>query len=191
VPRFIAVPLVLIAAVAAFAVTAVMRSGSDASHAPSPVAAPHAADGSTLHAGDRIPVPRQAVAVSVRGGSVASVVRLDVATINRMPTVTVRLREPFLKRDVTFTGVRMQDFMAITGVSAAAQLSMRALDDYHVTLPTRAMLADGAILATSAGGKAIPVAKGGPVRLILTGKGDLAANTDNWIWSVNDIKAAR
>lgn len=190
-PRLLVIPIVLIAAVAAFAVTIVTRSGGDPAKAPAPAAVAKAASGNGLRPGDRIPAPRKATAVSVRGGSVAPVVRLDVPTIERMPAVTLRLREPFLKRDVTFTGVRVRDFAAIVGVASAARLSMVALDDYHVTLSLPALIAAGGLLATRADGKAIPVAKGGPVRLILPGDGPLAANTDNWIWSVEDIKAVR
>jgi hypothetical protein len=124
-----------------------------------------------------------------KGNSGPTTSKLDFATVDGLAHQRLVVLEPFLKKQVTFTGVRMDTFMKAAGFPAGtARLSMRAVDDYHVALGT-ADMGTNAFLATRADGKRIALAKGGPVRLIFTGKGKLAGNSDNWIWSVDRIKA--
>jgi len=190
-PRVIVIPAVLILALAAFAVTATTRQPTAKPAPATAVAAAPAAGVTTLKAGDAIPAPKNAVVVRVRGTADSKVTKLDMATIAQMPTVTTTLREPFLKRDVSFTGVRVADFIAITGLASAPRLSMTALDDYRVTLSVKEVIAADGFIATRADGKRISVADGGPIRMILPGDSPIARNTDNWIWSITDIKAVK
>jgi hypothetical protein len=115
--------------------------------------------------------------------------KVDLATLDAVAHESVTVYEPFLKHDVTFTGVRMSELLRRAGVKASARmLHMHALDDYQVDLPIAALAADG-MLATRADGKPIPIAKGGPIRLIFTASSAIAANTDNWIWSLDSVQA--
>jgi hypothetical protein len=125
------------------------------------------------------------------GNSGATTTKLDYATVDRLADERVVVFEPFLKRNVTFTGIRMSKFIRLTGFpgSGKARLAMHAADDYHVSLLATGLAAH-AFLATRANGKPMALAKGGPVRLVFLGTGTLADNTDNWIWSIDRIKAA-
>lgn len=128
---------------------------------------------------------------AVRGNSGPHTTKVDFATLDRLARERVTVHEPFLKRDIAFTGIRMGTLLQSAGVDASARrLYMHALDDYHVDLPV-ADLTDGALLATRENGRRIPLAAGGPIRLVFTGETKLARNTDNWIWSIDSIRASR
>ena len=109
-----------------------------------------------------------------------------------MPQVKLRVREPFLKRDVSFSGIPMSDLLALMGVSpSAGGIFMHALDDYHVTFTRDQLASSSAVLATRAGGAKIAIKDGGPIRIVFPRSGKVADNTDNWIWSVDRMRASR
>jgi hypothetical protein len=142
-----------------------------------------------------LPAPSADAVLRITGvapGNVgATTTKLDFATIDAIATERVTVREPFLKRDVTFTGVRMSQLLRRAGVPLSARtLHMHALDDYTVDLPISTFATDG-LLATRADGRPIAIAKGGPIRLIFTGDDRTASNTDNWIWSIDSMRAVR
>jgi hypothetical protein len=128
----------------------------------------------------------------VKTGNVsATVTELDFKTLDRAATDEITIVEPFVKRKMTFTGIRMAELLQRAGVDPSARnLYMHALDDYHVDLPI-AGLKDAGFVATRVDGKKLPIAKGGPIRLLFTGKGKLARDTDNWIWSFDSARVER
>ena len=128
----------------------------------------------------------------VKNGNVrATVTELDFATLDRAASDKITILEPFVKRKMTFTGIPMGELLQRAGVDPSARnLYMHALDDYHVDLPI-AGLKDAGFLATRVGGKKIPIAKGGPIRLLFSGRGKLARDTDNWIWSFDLARVDR
>ena len=150
----------------------------------------------SIAVGDPIPEPTGKTVLRITGvesgnaGSQAT--EVDFRTLERMPQVKVRVREPFLKRDVSFSGVPMKNLLAVMGVSpASGGIALHALDDYHVEFTLAQLTSSGAVLATRENGARIPTKEGGPIRLILTRPGKLAENSDNWIWSVDRMRASR
>jgi len=114
---------------------------------------------------------------------------LDFATLDTLATQSLTTYEPFLKRDITFTGVSLGQVLEAAGVrSTSRTIFMHALDDYHVELPL-AGLAKDALLATRAGGRPIALKDGGPIRVVFPRKSAIGAVTDNWIWSLDSITA--
>jgi hypothetical protein len=121
------------------------------------------------------------------GNVAAGVTKLDFKTLDGLARESLTVDEPFLKRKITFTGVRLGSLMRRLGVPASTRsLYMHALDDYHVVLPFAA-LSEDALLATRAGGRPIPVADGGPIRVVFPDGSKLGAVTDNWIWSLDRV----
>jgi hypothetical protein len=176
---------VLIAGVVAVTATHLPEDGSGKSASPPRPAAPPIG---------KVPVPKGKVVLRITGvtaGNAGSSTKADFATLDRLARETVTVREPFLKRDLTFTVVRMSDLLSAAGVPASATtLYGHALDAYHVDLPLAEVRSDG-YLATRMSGKPIAIADGGPVRLVFTGSGRLARNRDNWIWSMDSMRAHR
>jgi hypothetical protein len=128
----------------------------------------------------------------VKTGNVsATETDVDFTTLDRAASDEITILEPFVKRMMTFTGIPMAELLQRAGVDASARkLSLHALDDYHVDLPI-AGLKDAGFLATRVDGKKIPIAKGGPIRLLFSGRGKLARDTDNWIWSFDSARVER
>ncbi len=150
----------------------------------------------SIAVGDPIPKPTGKTVLRFTGvesgNAGAHATEVDLRTLEQMPQVKLRIREPFLKRDVSFSGVRMSDLLAIMGVSpSAGRIYMHALDDYHVTFTRDQLASSGAVLATRANGAKIAIKDGGPIRIVLPRSGKVADNTDNWIWSVDRMSASR
>lgn len=131
------------------------------------------------------------VVEGVRGGNAGTRTKIDLATLRRLPQATLTVNDPFKRQSVTYGGVTMKDLLAAAGVPrTAGNLLVHALDDYHVDLPAQDLRED-TILAWTAGGRPIPVAQGGPVRMIFADSHELGRNRDNWIWSIDWMRAGR
>jgi hypothetical protein len=162
--------------------------GQAAATGPDTVTAP---DG--LAAGDEIPEPQSKTIVTVKGdiskSNGADGISLDIDTIADMPMTEATVFEPFVKTDVTFTGVMLADFLEIVGAHPnATEVFMKALDDYSVKLPIADAVASSAMLAIEENGEPIKIRHGGPARIVFLTDSKMAANTDMWIWSVNRVK---
>ena len=163
------------------------RAGSAPSAAPAAVPKPVAVKPLPAPTGERV-----LRIAGVKNGNVsASVTELDFKTLDRAATKEITIVEPFVKRKMTFTVIPMAELLQRAGVDPSARnLYMHALDDYHVDLPIAGLM-DAGFVATRVDGKKLPIAKGGPIRLLFTGKGKLARDTDNWIWSFDSARAER
>ena len=173
-------------------VTVLYRSGGEdgASSAPVPTTAP-----TEPVAVKPLPAPKGERVLRIQGvkdGNVsATETAVDFATLDRAASDEITIVEPFVKRKMTFSVIPMGELLQRAGVDPSArELYMHALDDYHVDLPI-AGLKDAGFLATRLDGKKIPIAKGGPVRLLFSGNGKLARDTDNWIWSFDAARVKR
>ena len=129
----------------------------------------------------------------VKTGNVsATETAVDFATLDRAATDKLTILEPFVKRKMTFSVVPMGELLQRAGADPAARkLYMHALDDYHVTFTRDELASSGAVLATRANGARIAIKDGGPIRIILPRSGEVADNTDNWVWSVDRMRASR
>ena len=171
----------------------VAGKSNHSNHASSAAAA---AERGSIAVGDPIPAPTGKAVLRVTGvesgNAGAHTTAMDFRTLEQMPRVKVRVYEPFLKHSMSFSGVRMSDLLAVIGVSpSAGSIYMHALDDYHVAFTRAQLTASGAVLATRADGARIAIRDGGPIRIIHSRSGRVAENDDNWIWSVDRMKASR
>lgn len=113
--------------------------------------------------------------------------RLDMNGLTAMSTASIDVYEPFVKKTVHFEGVPLSELLTRAGI-ATGTVRIHALDDYTFDAKVSDLLATGAFLATSAGGRAIPVAEGGPIRIVYAKDHALAKNTDAWVWSVDSMR---
>ena len=175
--------------VALVAVAALLAACGPA--APSQHEAVTSADG--IAAGDPIPEPGSKPVLTIKGAitesNSANGVELDVETLAEMPSTDADVYEPFIKEDVTFTGVMLDDLLEIVGMeSGAGSVFMQALDDYSMELSITDVSEAGAMVAIEEDGKPIKIRHGGPARIVFLTDGKISANTDMWIWSVNRMK---
>lgn len=127
------------------------------------------------------------VALTVENAD-GTTVQLSIAQIESLRTVSATLYEPFVKREIAFQGVPLRDFFAFLGIpKSVTTLHSVALNEYAVDLPMSIADADGAILATRADGKLIPVDQGGPTRVVLTDDHPQAKDEALWVWSLKTL----
>jgi hypothetical protein len=148
----------------------------------------------TLLPGQPVPAPKGKTVLTITGLVSAtnhgSSIVLDQTAIDRLGQVQVTVYEPWVKAEVAFRGVWLADLLKVVAdAPGAAGLRVTALDDYRVELTAADVRAGGILLATKAGdGSAIPVADGGPTRLVFVKGTKSGANADQWIWSLKTIE---
>lgn len=111
---------------------------------------------------------------------------VDLAALDALPQQTITTYEPFLKTDVTFSGVSFSDLLGAAGATGGAVL-VHALDDYERTIGTDVLRRPGVLLATREAGEEIPIRNGGPVRLVFLHGSPSGADPDLWVWSVDRL----
>lgn len=117
-----------------------------------------------------------------------SAVAFDLSTLDAMATVTTNIYEPFVKKDLKFTGIPVIDLLARAGITpVATKVQLHALDDYKVDLKVSDIADRDILVATKADGARIPVGTGGPIRLVFPADSAIGKNKDMWIWSIDSI----
>jgi hypothetical protein len=170
------------------------QSGISAEPAEDAAGAPVVLRAATLKPGQAVPAPKGKPVLTITGKVSAfngkDAIGLDRATLDRLGLVRVRVYEPWVKKDVEFRGVWLQDLLEVAGAAAdASTLRITALDDYQVTLTSADVRGREILLATYQGdGTQIPVDKGGPTRIIFLDGVRAGANADQWIWSLKAIE---
>lgn len=110
----------------------------------------------------------------------------DIATLERLPQRDLTILEPFVDEEHTYTGPLWADVLRASGVdlTTAGPVEVVALDNFVVDLPTDAETLDGLVLAHLEDGERIPIAEGGPIRLVFPPTNPAGENLNNWAWSV-------
>ena len=111
---------------------------------------------------------------------------VDLQALDGLPQQTITTYEPFVKTDVTFSGVSFADLLDAAGAEGDAVL-VHALDDYERTIGIDVLREPGVLLATREAGAEIPVPNGGPVRLVFPEGSAAGADPDLWVWSVDRL----
>ena len=148
-----------------------------------------------LSSSDEIPAPKSktilTVAGAVRQSNSAQGIELDMRTLEQLPITETTIYEPFLKKDVTFSGIMMDDFVEVVGGVDADAVVFTALDDFQATLSMPVLRSSTVMLATRQEGEWMKVRAGGPIRIVFLDNEGSGSNTDNWIWSVAHMKFER
>jgi hypothetical protein len=176
--------------------TACGGSPAEQSAGAEPAAAPTAGtviSAASLTVGQRVPPPTEKPVFTMTGNiSVTNkngTLVFDRRTVERLGVHQVRLYEPWTKETLDFRGVWLQDLVAVAGADpGAVKLHIVALDDFAVDLTLADIRKGGIFLATRAGdGSVIPIAKGGPTRIVFLDGVKAGANADQWVWSIKTI----
>jgi hypothetical protein len=145
----------------------------------------------TLRAGATQPVPENRVILTLSGvdrPNVGNDLELDLATLQRMPTIQATVYEPFLKRDIRFGGVLLSEVLSYAGADPTSTMEVTALDDHLIQFNLGQLDEHQVLVATDIDGRPLQIADGGPTRLVfLDASSGAGSNTDNWIWSIADM----
>ena len=138
--------------------------------------------------------------VSAKGDVVVTVMRagekpltLDLRTIEQLREVSYRVRDPYAKREITYSGVLFSDLLEHLGSKALpAKIRLSAWDDYAVTITLADARRWPVMLATRMDGKRMALRDGGPTRIVFPYHAftiDPTRYNDQWIWSIKQIEA--
>ena len=108
--------------------------------------------------------------------------------LTALGTKDLTIFEPFVKRNIAFTGVPMAAIFATVGIEGDVRLNTEALNEYIYDKSTAAdfVESDG-LIAVAQEGKPVPVDQGGPIRIIFPDGSQQAKNLEAWNWSLEKI----
>lgn len=113
-------------------------------------------------------------------------VAADLASFDALPKQTLTIVEPFVKKSMTFTGVGFADLLTAAKATGKT-VNIHALDDFEANLSVATLREAGVLLATRADGKLMELKSGGPVRLVFPPSSAAGRDTNNWVWSIDQI----
>lgn len=141
--------------------------------------------------GTTLPAPENRVILTLTGvdhPNVGNDLELDLATLQRMPTVQATVYEPFLERNIRFGGVLLSELLSYAGVDPTSTMKVTALDDHLIHFNLTQLDERQVLVATDIDGRPLQIADGGPSRLVfLDASSGAGSNSDNWIWSIADM----
>lgn len=166
--------------------------------------------GGVLSAGRSVPPPTGAVILEIDGKiasrngpgvSIADRVTssnrpgtllLDMQTLEQVGLIRYSVDDPWLKRNVSYTGVLVSDLVALLQPApTATTLHFVALDDYEVDIALADVERWPIMIATRLDGTRMAVANGGPSRIafpygLVSGIDELM-HKDLWIWNIKTL----
>lgn len=149
-----------------------------------------------LEAGDPLPSPTKKPILEI-GGKVSSTndggrALFDLRTLEQLGLVRYSVEDPWLKREVAYTGVLVSDLVkSVRPASSATTMHLVALDDYAVDIALADVERWPIMLATRLDGERMGIENGGPTRIVfpygLVDGVDELEHKDLWIWNVESI----
>lgn len=127
----------------------------------------------TLPAGqalaEQLPAPTGDVILRISGAiantNVDGALALDADLLASLPQLSLTTGTMWTEGTATYSGVLLRDLLAAAGATGA-EMTLRAVNDYHITMPTAAVADDGPLLAYLVDGKALSLRDKGPIWLI-------------------------
>ena len=143
--------------------------------------------------GNAVPAPEQAAVLTLTGKisstNRGATLQLDPATLDALGRQQVTVYEPFIRKTLGFQGVWLTDLLKVAQVTGGAtNLHLTALDGYQVDISMADAASGEFFVATRTGvGGPIPIADGGPLRVLIVDDAPSNATDNRWIWSLSTI----
>jgi hypothetical protein len=128
--------------------------------------------------------PNEIILTVTKGSNVA---QFALGRLQKLKNNTFTIYEPFIKKNQSFTAIKMQTLFAFVGIKGSDKVRTTALNDYIFTDSASRFLAANAYLAIAVDGEPIPYDRGGPIRIIFPNNSKWAKNLDAWNWSLASI----
>jgi hypothetical protein len=125
------------------------------------------------------------VILRVRDGDRSA--RFTYRQLLAMPSSTISIYEPFLKKRQKFTVIPLKNIFARVGISGDDRVVTKALNDYIFTASAQEFIDAQGYLAIKRDGAAIAYDQGGPIRIIFPDKSKWAKKLEAWNWSIATI----
>lgn len=113
---------------------------------------------------------------------------LSLDDLGSLPQVEARVFEPFVKAEISFRGVALDDLFKLIDIQPDDKVITVALNDYTYTNFAREFVGTDAFLAYEQDGSGILMSRGGPIRIIVPNNKSLTESLEVWNWSLAEIR---
>jgi hypothetical protein len=149
----------------------------------------------TLAPSDTVPAPTGEVVLTITGAisttNADGALEFDLELLESLQLIEYTTSDLQAEGgDATFTGVLLEDVLALAGAEGATNLTATALNDYSVDIPT-VDLEHAVMVATSVNGERMSVERYGPTRIVYpyeSGDLDPTVYDPRWIWQLASIE---
>ncbi|MBC7878467.1 MAG: molybdopterin-dependent oxidoreductase [Anaerolineales bacterium] len=150
----------------------------------------------TLKPGDPIPVPTGDVVLTVDGmieqKNSGETLQFDIAALESIGLVQYDVDDPFIKKNILYTGVLLSQLLDAAGMSPDATIiTLHALDDYSTDMKISDADKWPVLVATQADGAYMAVDNNGPLISIFPFNDypeiDHLTYDALWVWSLSAI----
>jgi hypothetical protein len=150
----------------------------------------------SIKPGDTVPAPTGDAILIVDGNisnkNSGEELQFDLATLESLGLVEYNVDDPFVKKNIAYTGVLISQILEIAGAPKdASVLTLTALDDYSVDMKVADALKWPFIVAIKADGKYMPIDKNGPLISVIPFNDfpelDHLTYDAVWVWSLHKI----
>lgn len=150
---------------------------------------------STIKAGDPVPVPTEAVILTIEGKirntNVSNRLEFDMPTLERLGLVTYKVNDPDLKREAKYTGVLLDRVLAVAQSDTDAKvLGTTALNDYKVDVPLD-VLKWPVMIATMRDDQRMTIEEKGPLEIVFPNQSfeiEPILTNPMWVWQLRHIQ---
>lgn len=163
--------------------------------ATTPVTYKTVSDG-TIKAGSPIPAPTGDVVLTLDGKisqkNTGEALQFDMATLESIRVVEYKVDDPFIKKNILYSGVLLSDLLELAGADkTATTLKLWALDDYSVDMKIADAMKWPIIIATKADGAYISLDQKGPLISVFPFNDfpeiDHLTYDNQWLWALAKI----
>ncbi|MBI2331433.1 MAG: molybdopterin-dependent oxidoreductase [Chloroflexi bacterium] len=150
----------------------------------------------SINPGDAVPAPTGEVILTVDGNisqkNVGSELQFDLATLESLGLVKYDVDDPFVKKNIDYTGVLISQILEVAGAPKDTEsIMLTALDDYSVDMKVADALKWPFMVAIKADGEYMPIDKNGPLLSVIPYNDFLELDhltyDSVWVWSLYKI----
>ena len=131
------------------------------------------------------PSPDEPILKLINGEKTLS---LSLNDLRDLPQVEARVFEPFVKSEISFKGVAMDELFKLIDIQPDDNVLTVALNDYTYSNFAREFVGTEAFIAYEQDGGAILMSRGGPIRIIVPNNKSLTESLEVWNWSLAEIR---
>ncbi len=150
----------------------------------------------TIKPGDSIPAPTGDSILTINGNisqkNSGDALQFDLATLESIGLIEYDVNDPFVKKNIVYTGVLFSQLLKVAGASSdATTITLSALDDYSVDMKIEDVNKWPILVALKADGEHMPIDKNGPLINIIPYDDfpelDHLTYDAVWVWSLSEI----
>lgn len=137
---------------------------------------------------DDAPSRERSLRIHLGGATLAGTPEyLTVDELERLPQRESRIYDPYMKEEILYRGVPLDELIARYASPETARVQIRAIDDYMAEFLRPEWKEDIFLLALRMNGERMGRAQSGPAKIVLQKKDPWNQHVQKWIWMIDRI----